>query len=386
MEKQISSIISQAIGSGQAVGASCLVYKGDDELYSGTFGFADREAGVPMNRNTICRLFSLSKPITSAAAMILMDKGLLSPDMLLKDIFPEFSGMVCLDNNGEVTACRNDITILHLLTMTSGLCYANNFNKAVCSSGKLFDQIIERQENGTDMTTSEFARNSGDLILAFEPGTRWDYGISADIMGAVIEKLSGMRYSDFLRVNIFEPLGMNDTGFFVPEDKRSRFAALYNWKDGALTADHNNYLGLTDYTRPPAFESGGAGLVSTIDDYSRFARCLTNGGEFQGVRLMSEKAFQFMTAPRLTSEQNALWDRLSGYNYGCFVRIMTDPDIAQIKTGKGELGWDGWTGTYFSADPATGITTLYFTQIAGAGTTWQAAEMNRIVYDCIVRK
>ena len=95
MEKQISSIISQAIGSGQAVGASCLVYKGDDELYSGTFGFADREAGVPMNRNTICRLFSLSKPITSAAAMILMDKGLLSPDMLLKDIFPEFSGMVC---------------------------------------------------------------------------------------------------------------------------------------------------------------------------------------------------------------------------------------------------------------------------------------------------
>lgn len=386
MNEQISNILDGAVSGGQAVGAACLVYKGDEEVFSGASGFADRESGTAMTRSTICRLFSLSKPVTSAAAMILMDKGLLDPDMPLKEIFPEFGDMVCLDDSGNVVKCRRDITILHLLTMTSGLCYANNFNKAVCSSGKLFDQIIERQENGTDMTTAEFVNNAAGLILAFEPGTRWDYGISADVLGGVIEKLSGMRYSDFLRENIFTPLGMNDTGFFVPEDKRSRFAGLYNWSEGTLTADHNNYLGLTDYTSPPAFESGGAGLVSTIDDYSRFARCLTNGGQFRDVRLMSEKAFRFMTTPQLSESQNALWDRLRGYNYGCLVRIMTEPDIAEIKTGRGELGWDGWTGTYFSADPMTGITTLYFTQIAGAGTTWQAAEVNRIVYDCLVRK
>ena len=215
---------------------------------------------------------------------------------------------------------------------------------------------------------------------------RIDYGISADILGCVIEKASGVKYSRFLKENIFEPLGMNDTGFFVPAEKLSRFTALYKYENDKLVRDYENYLGLTDYTAPPSFESGGAGLVSTIADYAKFANMLCNRGKFGDVQLISSESFDYMTAPKLGAvQQSDLWERLNGYNYACLMRIMTDESSAEIKTSNGEFGWDGWTGTYFCANPENGIVCLCFTQIAGAGTTWQAQKIDKIVYDELVR-
>lgn len=385
----ISSIISSSIDNHSSIGENCAVYKDGKEIFSGSFGLADRENGVPMSRDRIFRLFSLTKPITSSAVMILFDRNALSPDTEVRDIFPEFADLTYIDENDTIHSYDGALTVEHLLTMTSGLPYANNFNKSVCGAGRLFDSVIEGIDSTGcgDITTEQFCRLAADIPLSFRPGEKWDYGISADILGGIVERVSGMRYGEFLRENIFEPLGMYDTGFYVPEEKRDRLAALYSWGEKGLTRDYGNYLGLTDYTAPPAFESGGAGLVSTIGDYARFACMLANRGELDGVRIISEKSFGYMTAPHLGNAQAAcLWDRLSGYNYGSLMRVMTNVDSAQIKTCNGEFGWDGWTGTYFCADSENRIVVLYFTQICGAGTTAEAARISSEVYSKLLGK
>lgn len=385
----IEGIINSSLENHSSIGENCAVFKDGKELFSGSFGLADRENNIPMSKNSIFRLFSLSKPVTSAAVMILFDRGMLSPDTPVSDIFPEFSELTYIDENDDIHPCNDTLTIQHLLTMTSGLPYANNFNKSVCGAGRLFDSVIEGiDKTGCGVvTTEEFCRRAARIPLSFRPGERWDYGISADILGGIAERVSGMKYGEFLRENIFAPLGMDDTGFYVPEDKLDRLTALYSWGENGLRRDFGNYLGLTDYTAPPAFESGGAGLVSTIGDYARFACMLANRGELDGVRIISESSFEYMTAPRLDTAQAAcLWDRLKGYNYGSLMRVMTDADKSQIKTCNGEFGWDGWSGTYFCADPVNRIAVLYFTQICGAGTTREAAEISSAVYGALAGK
>lgn len=387
MQHKISDIIESSIASHQTIGANCAVFYDDEQIYSQSFGYADKENKIPMQQDTIFRMFSLTKPVTSAAAMILIDKGLLSPDDPVSKYFSEYSKMTYVDENNNITVCPVEMKVSHLLNMTSGLPYANNWGISVCSSAKLFDEVIERQNNRTDVSTAEFCRKAADIPLMFKPGERWDYGISADIMGGIIEVISGMKYGEFLKKNIFEPLGMEDTAFYVPADKLHRFSALYSWQECGLARDYGNYLGLTDYSAPPAFESGGAGLVSTIGDYSKFARTLANGGEFEGVRLFGEDTYKFMTTPTLNQQQlSFMWDRLNGYNYGNFMRILESEEKSQLRTVRGEFGWDGWTGTFFSADPANKLVCLYFTQICGAGTTEEAKKICGTVYDELIRK
>ncbi len=380
MKNNIDRIMNDAVSTGQAVGINCLVYKDGSEIFSGCYGFADRENSVPMRRDTIFRLFSLSKPITAAAAMILIDKGLLSPDDPVSKYIPEYSSLTYADGD-QILPCPETLRISHLLNMTSGIPYADNWGVSVRAAARLFDEIIADQKSENKLGIVEISRRAASIPLLFKPGDSWYYGISADIIGGIIEIISGMKYSEFLRKNIFEPLGMDDTGFYVPEEKRSRFSALYSWQENGLERDYNNHLGLTDYSKPPAFESGGAGLVSTINDYSKFARMLANKGEFNGVRLFGEETFSFMTSPQLNEKQlGGMWERLRGYNYGNFMRILVDEEFSQLKTVKGECGWDGWTGTFFASDPANNIAILCFTQISGAGTTRQAELLCEEVY------
>lgn len=387
MKRKICDVVESSIASFQTIGANCAVFCNGEPIFSQCFGYADKENRIPMQQDTIFRLFSLTKPVTSAAAMILIDQGLLSPDDPVSKYFSEYSKMTYVDKNNNVTACPVEMRVSHLLNMTSGLPYANNWGISVCASAKLFDELIERQSNGSALSTVDFCRKAADIPLMFKPGDRWDYGISADIMSGIIEIISGMKYSEFLKKYIFEPLGMEDTAFYVPSDKLHRFSALYSWQECGLARDYGNYLGLTDYSSPPSFESGGAGLVSTIGDYSKFARMLANGGEFEGVRLFSNDIYKYMTSPKLNQHQlSCMWERLDGYNYGNFMRILECEEKSLLRTVHGEFGWDGWTGTFFSADPANKLVCLYFTQICGAGTTEEARKICGIVYDELIRK
>jgi len=385
MHEAIDKIINTSIEYGCTIGANCMILKDGKEIFSDSYGFADKENGIPMKKDHIFRLFSLSKPVTAAAAMILIDRGLLSADDAVSEYLPEYAQLNYVEND-KILPCPVEMKISHLLNMTSGLPYADNWGISVRGAARLFDDIISGQNSGNELTTVEIARKAADIPLMFKPGDNWYYGISADIMGAVIEIISGMKYSEFLKKNIFEPLGMYDTGFYVPEEKRERLSALYEWKNDAITRTYQNYLGLTDYTKAPGFESGGAGLVSTIEDYSKFACMLAGRGEFNGVRLFSEETFSYMNTPQLSDKQlTGMWDRLSGYNYGNFMRILVNPELSQLKTVKGEFGWDGWTGTFVAADPENNIVCLYFTQICGAGTTPEAAAICETVYNKLVR-
>lgn len=381
MFNSLDAVLDNALSNGQIIGAVSAVFRNGEKIYSGKAGFAHKAKNIPISDDSVFRLFSLTKPVTAVASMIAMDMGLICPDDPVSKFFPEFSQLSYVNENNEIVPCDVQIKLSHLLNMTSGIPYPDNWGVSVCAMGRLFDEIIEGQDSGNELTTEEICRKTASVPLLYKPGQQWSYGFSADIMGGIIEKASGMKYSDFLKKYIFGPLGMNDTDFYVPADKLHRFTALYGWGSNGLEENHDRHLGLTDYLKPPAFESGGAGLVSTINDYSKFACMLANKGVFNGIRIISENAFAYLTAPKLDDTQSSyLWERLVGYNYGCFMRIMESPEISLNRTFKGEMGWDGWTGTFFAVDPVNNIAVLYFTQICGGGTTPQAEEMCRIVY------
>ena len=384
MKSRIDSLIAQLEETNQIVGTSCMVLKGEEVKYKNSFGFADREKGTKMSSDTICRLFSLSKPITAFAVMILIDRGEIKYDDAVSKYIKSFGKLNFVNEKDEIEECKKEMKICDLMNMTSGIPYADNWGKSPKGTAKLWDELIERQGTDNEMSTAELCERASEIPLAFEPGKTWMYGISADILAGVVEKVSGMKYSEFLKKNIFVPLEMQDTDFYVPEEKLSRFSALYNWRENGLERDDNNYLGLTNYKRPPSFESGGAGLVSTIEDYSKFATMISNNGVYKGVRLISEETFKFMITPQLNSEQlKGMWDNLKGYSYGNLMRNLYAPELADMSTSSGEVGWDGWVGTYFCSDIKNRVTVLYFIQIAGAGTSAVVRPIVKAVYEAL---
>lgn len=364
------------ICEGRVAGISVLALQNGEELYRGCFGMADRENRIPVKRDTIFRMFSMTKPVTAAAAYILIERGLITREEPVSKYLEGFRNQVVLTPEGTVPVKR-ECTIADLLNMTSGLAYPDSGYAAGRRMGRLFDEFMRNNAAGKRIGTIEFVNQIAKMPLEFHPGEKWRYGASADALGAVIEIVSGKRLGSFLREEIFEPLGMKDTGFTVTEEQRTRLAVNYDW-DGAhtLTPFTDAFLGLCDYEETTAFESGGAGLVATIDDYAHFAAMLANGGTFGGVRILGRKTVEYMTKGQLTAEQLASVDlgiRTSliqtGYTYGNLMRILEEPVSAGITTTKGEFGWDGWTGNYFSVDPSEGYVFLYFIQRCNAGTT-----------------
>jgi CubicO group peptidase (beta-lactamase class C family) len=215
------------------------------------------------------------------------------------------------------------------------------------------------------MTTMEFATELGKLPLAFLPGSHFRYGTSADVLGAVIEKATGMSYGQFLKERLFDPLEMKDTSFVVPKDKLHRMSKIYKSVNGDLVEFHGNRLGVRSDGGNNLFESGGAGLCSTIDDYAHFGTMLMNGGTYNGKEILKPKTVEFMTKASLTPSQQLdldNWHGLEGFTYGNLMRIMKNPDEAVLIGSKGEYGWDGWLGAYFMNDPSTRITFIMLTQ------------------------
>lgn len=379
--KYIETLITRAISNDEISGASICAAQHGRIIYRECFGYRDKENKLPMENDTIFRMFSMTKPVTAAAAMILTERGLIRYTDPVKYYIPAFESMIVEDEKGTRPANR-DITIRDLLSMTSGLVYPED-NPAGCKMGGIFDEIKRGNASGAQLTTMEIAEKIGRSPLMFSPGERWHYGTSADIMGAVIEAVSGMKYSDFLRKEIFEPLDMQDTGFYIPKEKYHRLAQIYDRKENGLVPYEDFYLGLTDYKAPPAFESGGAGLVSTIDDYLKFGQMLLEGGR----NILSRSSASLMTENMLNDVQKSFaheWDSVKGYGYGCFMRILEDRTAGGYLAGQGEFGWDGWTGNYFSADPKNDLVFLYFIQNCGAGTTDLMHRVKNIIYSEIL--
>ncbi|MGI5883619.1 MAG: serine hydrolase domain-containing protein [Candidatus Spyradocola sp.] len=367
---RLDSVLKEAVDSGEIAGAVAMLNLHGQEIYYGESGLADREAGRPMRRDTIFRLFSMSKPVTACAAMILLERGqidLLDP---VSKYLPGFRNQVYWDG-AALRPVDVPATIKDLLGMTSGLVYGGEIGFAETRMQSLWSEVQAGQARGEETGTVDFANRMGQMPLAFAPGSRWQYGVSADVMGAVVEVASGKRFGDFLREEIFAPLHMTDTGFWIPEEKRERFAAVYRQQGPELvrwTGAHLCILPL--YDREPAFQSGGAGLVSTLDDYARFAQMLARGGELDGARILSPRTVRFMRQNQLTHAQRATctWDSLRGHGYGNFMRVLLDEGQAPSLGSKGEFGWDGWLGTYFCVSPEDDLVLLLMLQKTDTGT------------------
>jgi len=367
----LDGILQRAVDEGQVVGLNAMVIQNGVEQYYGEAGLSDREAGTPMSRDRIFRIFSMTKPVTSAAAMILLERGELDLLAPVSKFLPGFEDQVVYN---PVTNAFEKVllpmTLKDLMGMLSGMPYGGPNGFVETRMQALFDDVVRLQKEGKETSTIDFANQMGQLPLLFQPGTKWQYGVSADVMGAVIEVISGKRFGEFLHDEIFKPLGMNDTGFWVPTEKRNRMTAAYEAQpDGSLERFTRGHLALLpEYDHEPAFQSGGAGLVSTIDDYAKFGKMLVNGGELNGTRILSRRIVQFMTSSQLTSEQQKSfnWDSVRGYGYGNFMRVLNNEGLCLTPGSLGEFGWDGWMGTYFCASPRDDMVLLMMMQRIGS--------------------
>ena len=389
MDKQrlarIDGLLNEMVEKKMAAGVNALVIQGGVEQYYGQAGYADIEAGRPMQRDAIFRMFSMSKPVTAAAAMILVERGVIDLLDPVEKYLPGFKDPYYCTEDG-VKPCDVPVVLKDLLGMTSGLPYVGTATYAELRMGQLWDEVAQGQKEGRETGTVEFADRMGRMPLEFRPGQKWKYGVSADVMGAVIEVASGKRFGDFLREEIFEPLGMKDTGFSLPSSKKERFTAAYRVKpEGLERWGGKNLCIFPEYDHEPAFQSGGAGLVSTIDDYARFAQMLANGGELDGVRILSRRTVRYMASNQLTPAQQdtMLWDSLRGHGYGNFMRVVTQEGAAPSIAAKGEYGWDGWLGTYFAVDPADDMVLLFMIQRLDSGTIDYTRRFRSIAYSAL---
>lgn len=381
--KRLGELATEMVETGYVAGVNCMVLQHGRELAYYEAGYRDVAGNKKMTRDTIFRLYSMTKPVTSAAAMILLEEGkidLLDP---VSKFLPGFQDQYVIENGVKIPVTK-PATIQNLLNMTSGLVYPGEGNPAEIRNTPLMEEIIAKLSTPEALKTVDIANRIGELPLAFMPGTTWQYGLSADVLGAVIEVVSGMSYGEFLKKRIFEPLGMQDTAFYVPAARQDRLAKVYRETEDGLVEEHFSHLGIQNtMEREPAFESGGAGLTSTIDDYARFTQMLLQKGEYQGRRILSQETVRFMTTAHVSAQQQRgveTWESLAGYTYGNLMRIMTSPESAGGLGSLGEYGWDGWLGTYMMNDPAHDLTFLMMYQRTDSGTVGYSRKMRNVLF------
>lgn len=388
MQAEITRIVENGVEYSMLPGACVGVYQSGKPLYEAAIGKADRERDLPMKKDTLFRMFSMTKPVTATAVMQLWEHGKLNLCNPLSWYFPEYKNMLVDTGNGLVPAER-EITIQDLLNMTSGIPYPDCWSESQKQMAQFYDEINERLGSDKPVSTEEFCRRAGGVPLMFQPGEKWAYGASADILGGVVEAVSGMSFDEYLRENIFQPLGMEDTDFYVPEEKRSRFAQLYTWdnENGGIRVEPDPHLGMNDYLTKPAFISGGAGLISTLSDYAAFANTLACGGRNPGlgVRLIGERTWKYMQSPQLTPKQkeSVEWESLIGHSYGNLMRVLESPNDFCTNAPAGEFGWDGWTGTYMTVCPEHELAIVYLIQNCGAGISDIIRKIRTIAYGAI---
>lgn len=365
----ITDILAAAVENQECAGVNVLVRRHGEEILYTQSGMADIEEGRLIQRDSIFRLYSQSKPVTAAAVMLLVERGLIDLMDGVDKFLPGFKNPQVVDKDGNLIKANRAPWIMELLGMTAGLCYPDG-DAAGQYAAAVFEEAHEEIRVGSGIPTVDFMNRLGELPLAFQPGTHWRYSTCADVLGAVVEVVSGKRFGDFLRDELFIPLNMVDTAFYVPKEKMDRFVTCYERGEEGLTPWLGMNLACGVYDRDPAFESGGAGLVSTLEDYSHFADMMLNKGVWNGQRILSPASVEFLTTPQLDDVcRNDMWDSLNGYSYGKLCRVCVEPERVAGLARLGEYGWDGWLGSYYANFPNEGMTILSMQNTTNAGTS-----------------
>ncbi len=421
LQEKVRSTMEKAVDYCEVAGVNLLVEQNGQELFYCQAGMADREGNRSMSRDTIFRLYSQSKPITAAAAMILMERGELDLCQPVSDFLPAFAEQYyvveenCIGDaaaggkvgkeaapktgTGIKEAMGSDrkpvlqpMRVWDLLRMTSGLVYPDDVTESGRQAAAVFEEMDRRLHTQEAMTTREMADALGKCTLAFEPGSSWRYGTSADVLGALIEVVTGMRFGDFLEKELFGPLSMRDTAFWVPKEKQNRLAVTYETVrseegNSLIRYEGDNLAVCNSMDSRPAFESGGAGLASTLDDYMRFAKMLMQGGMLDGVRILQPATVRYMMGGELLEHQQKAfekWIGLEGFSYSNLMRICKNPAQAGFLARRGEYGWDGWLGVYFANFPEERLTLLMGTQKKDGGTFTLTRKLRNLVLGEVV--
>ncbi len=382
--KLIQECMYRAVYKQEVAGVVALEVKEGKEVLFAKSGFADIKNGIPISRDTIFRLYSQSKPITAAAAMMLVEDGIIDLGEPVGNYIDSFNNQTYL-SKGKVHKVPVDkkMRIRDLMNMTSGLVYPGIGTPTEVSVGRLMNGMEKRLGTDKMMSTMEFAEKIGKIPLNFLPGSHFQYGTSADVLGAVIEKASGMTFGDFVRARILDPLRMKDTDFYVPDSKKDRLSKAYKNVKGRLVEYHGDRLVIRNDGGLNPFESGGAGLFSTVDDYARFGQMLLNNGKFGNKQILTPNSIKYLTSGRLNKDQQIdfdNWQGLEGFTYGNLMRVMDDPSQASIIGSKGEYGWDGWLGAYFVNDPSTKTTFIMLVQRFDYGTGPLTRKLRNIIF------
>lgn len=381
----IKQTIEQAIANKELAGANMMIIKNNKEIFYHEDGFANIKANKLIKRNTLFRLYSMTKPITAVAVIKLMEEGKLDLFDPVDKFIDTFKNQEVFDNN-KLVSTKRPMVIMDLLNMTSGLVYGGD-NVTGRKMNDFWESLDERLFSDQAMTTIEAMKSIGEIPLAFHPGDAWEYGVSADVLGAIVEIVSGKSYGEYLNETIFKPLDMHDTGFYVPKNDRNRLATTYERVEGEdntkLVVYDGNHLGIINaMDRKPSFESGGAGLVSTIDDYKKFTQMLMAKGSLNGVQILKKRSVDFLISRKLTHNQQIGFDKwftLSGHTYGNLMRVVTDVNMSGSISSQGEYGWDGWLGAYFANCPQDKLTILFMMQTKDSGTTTITRKLRNII-------
>ena len=395
--ERIRDVLKGEIDQGKLPGTVVMVARKGKLAYADAVGLQDKAAGKAMALDSVFRIYSMTKPLVSVAAMMLVEDGKLQLTDPVSKFLPAFKGQRVSVARADAEFARltytnvaadREMTVQDLLRHTSGLAYGEitqnaPIKDAYAKAGVYLPGV--RDYDSRDLTPAEQVDRLGAAPLAHQPGTVWEYSLASDVLGRVVEAASGRRLADFLDERLFKPLRMADTAFHVPAGKTSRLAQ-------PLATDHasGQPIKVIDVSAPPKNNSGGAGAVSTAADYLRFSQMLLNGGQLEGVRVLSRTTVELMTSDHLGSRITApltpgeLLLGTPGYGFGLGFAVRLAPGIAGVPGSAGEFMWAGYAGTYFWVDPKEQVTAVFMSQAPSPIRAYYRKLVKQLVYQAIV--
>jgi len=375
---RVTDAMQELVDEGRLAGVVTAAARDNKLVHFESVGYRDLESGDPMTNDAIFRIYSMSKPITGVALMMLYEEGKFRLADPVENYLPELTDLQVYageDDNGDaiLEPQNHKMTIRELMSHSGGLSYG------IFSRSEVDAMYVEADMLDSTQTMDEFVAKLGAIPLRQQPGSMWHYSVSVDVQGALVERLSGQSFGEFLEQRLFEPLGMTDTAFYVPEEKVSRFAQVYNYDDdGNLVAGEG--FADANFLVEPNFESGGGGLVGSTMDYLRFSQMLLNGGELDGVRILAPLTVDLMQRNQLPP---GVPGPGAGTSFGLDFAVIDNP-VAAESYSAGEYYWGGAAGTWFWIDPVEDLVFVGMIQQFGNGRPDVRSLSRRLVYQSIM--
>ncbi len=385
----ITEWMKRYVDAGKLAGASTFIARRGELAYANWMGKADLDTGQEWNHDTILRFYSMTKPITSVAMMQLYEKGLFHLDDPIEDYLPELKDMNVLLPNAtnlkQVIPAKEKPTIHQLMLHTAGFTYG--FNDDLLSDSYISEKTDFDPVHGSN---KEVLKRLAKMPLQFEPGSRWNYGVNTDVLGMVVEAISGQSLGQYFKENIFDPLGMADTSFELPDDKLDRYTALYTPTENSGLRLYENAENSIYREGKVRCQSGGGGLLSTASDYLKFAEMMRQRGAYQGQRIIGSRTVDQMVGNHLpgdlASMGQAVFSEVSftGVGFGLGVWSMLNPNLAGLSGSVGDYGWGGAASTVFWVDPKEEMVVIFLTQLLPSSHYPLRKELRALVYQSLV--